>query len=87
MNLMRAFADEKETAEDQNQVSSRDLLTQDREKRLGQPHQPGQGQQQADAGEHGQSQAHDPAVVALRDRQFSHQDGDEDDIVNAQNDL
>ena len=55
--------------------------------RLGQPRQPHDGEQQRDAREHRQREAGDARRLAPLRRQPAHQDGDEDDVVDAEHDL
>ena len=62
-------------------------MLQDRKQGAGQTHHPGQGQQQEQPGDHGQRQAQDPRAVALVLGQPAYQDGNEDDVVDTQDDF
>jgi hypothetical protein len=59
-------------------------VIQHREYRLGQADDPRQHQQQADAHEHRQEQAEPAGELLLLARQFVDQDGDENDVVDTQ---
>jgi len=80
VDLFRAFPEEKESAADQDQVAAGDLRAGDREKRLGQRHDPGDREQEAEAGQHRQRQADEARARALLLGQAADQDGDEDDV-------
>ncbi len=71
----------------QDQVSARDSLVQHGEERLGETHHPGQREQQQDAGAHGEPQPQNARFLALSLRQAADQDGDKDDVVDAQHDF
>ena len=59
-------------------------MAEDGEKRPGQVHQPCQREEEKDSGDHGKGQADDPRSVLLRPGELSAQDGDENDIVDAE---
>ena len=87
VNLVRALGDQEEAADDENQVAAGNLLAERGEERGGQPHHPRNRQQQADADEHRQRQAQLARPLALLLRQLPRQDRDEDDVVDAEDDL
>ena len=72
---------------DQDQVAARDLVPPEREQRRGQPDDPGEREEQEDAGAHRQQQSEAPRGRLLRRRQLPGQDGNEDDVVDAEDDL
>jgi hypothetical protein len=57
--LEGALAEQEEPAKYQDQVGAGDLLTYDREKRLGQPDDPGQREEEQDPHEHSQPKPYD----------------------------
>jgi hypothetical protein len=54
---------------------------------VGEAHDPGDGEEQQDAHAHRGEQAGAPRLALLIDRQLARQDGDEDDVVDAQHHL
>ena len=64
-----------------------ELVLEEREQRLGQGHHPADAQQQQDAHAHGREDAHAAGAVALILGQLVGEDGDEDDVVDAEHDL
>jgi hypothetical protein len=86
VDLVHALPQQEQPAEDQDQVAAGDLLH-EREQRLGQPHDPGERQQQQDARQHRQQQPQPPCQRAARLGKAPDQDRDEDDVVDAEHDL
>jgi hypothetical protein len=87
VDLVRALGQQEEAAEDQHQVSARDLLADDGEERGREADDPAQREEQGDAHEH---RHHEPEAAGLGlvlFRQLAGQDGDEDDVVDAEDDL
>src|SRR6185503_20979274 len=78
---------QEQPADRQDQIASGELVAEDREEGGGQAAQPGQGKQQQDARAHRQQQAGAPRRQLLRRGQLSRQDRDEDDVVDAEDDL
>ncbi len=87
VNLVRALGDQKEAADDENQVTAGNRLAERGEDRGGQAHHPRNRQQQADADEHRQRQAQLARPLALLLPQLPGQDGDEHDVVDAEDDF
>ncbi|MCY1442646.1 hypothetical protein D9M71_590230 [compost metagenome] len=75
------------TAEQHDQVTAGEALVEDLDQRLGQGHQPGDAGQQAQAHDQRQRQAEQPRAVTLMGRQLVRQDGDEHQVVDAQDDF
>ncbi len=74
-------------ARDQDQIAAGNLLTEDGEKRLDQPADPGEQEQEPDAHEHGEGEADPSRELAARLGQLVHEDRDENDIVDAEHEL
>ena len=87
VDLVGTFGDKEQPPQQQDQVSARDSLVQHGEERLGETHHPGQREQQQDAGAHGEPQPQNARFLALSLRQAADQDGDKDDVVDAQHDF
>jgi hypothetical protein len=87
VDLPRRFVDQEQPADDQDQVASADLVTQEAEERLRQPHHPHDREQQRDAGQHRDRQPQLARLRALVRRDFVGEDRDEDDVVDAEHDL
>ncbi len=87
VDLEGALDQQEQAAAEQDQVAPGEGVIQDRKKGPGQGHHPDQGEQQGDAGEHRQGQAEDAGSGPLLLGQAGNQDGDEDDVVDAQDDL
>ena len=87
VDLVHALPEQEQAAADEDEVAARDLLPEHAEQRLGQPHDPGQRQQQQDARAHRERQAEPARKVAPFGRQPADQDRDEDDVVDAEHDL
>ena len=87
MDFARAFGNQEQTAANQDQVAPGEFVAEDGEDRRGQPHDPGQRQQQRDAEHESECEADAPRELSLPRRQACDQDTDEDDIVDAENDF
>lgn len=85
--LVRGFPDQEQATAEQHQVAAADALTEYAEKLARQTHHPGQREQQCQARKHREGQAEPPGLVALLGRQPADQDRNEDDVVDAENDL
>ena len=83
-NFMRGFVQQKQTAEQQDQVAPADALPQQAEQISRQAHDPAQREQQQQTRDHGKAQPQPARLVAQMRRQSPHQNRDEDDVVNAQ---
>src|SRR5690606_5767377 len=86
-DFQRALEQQEQAAEEQDQVAARDALAHHREQVGGQAHHPGDRQQQQDARAHGQGQADKARPGLLVLGQARNQDGNEDDVVDAQDDF
>src|SRR5690606_13891353 len=82
-----ALEQQEQAAEEQDQIASRDTLAPDGEQVIGQAHDPGDREQQQDARTHRQRQAKEARPGLLMLGQTRDQVGDEDDVVDAQNDF
>jgi hypothetical protein len=71
----------------QNQVPAGDLVVQCGKERRRQPHHPRDGQQQAKPGDHRQRQAQAAGPLTLLFAELTGEDRDEDDVVDAEDDL
>ncbi len=87
MNFVSAFGQQKKPANEKYKVSPGDLMLQNREQTGRQAHDPCNGQQQCDTGNHCEAESHNAAFAALRFRQAACNDGDEDNIVDAEHDF
>ena len=79
--------DQEQAAADQDQVAHREPVVADREHRLREPDDPRDRQQQEDPHPHREPEADRPGAVPLLRRQALHEHRDEDDVVDAQDDL
>ncbi len=87
VDLVGTLADEEQAPQQQDQIAAGDGFTQHGEERIGEAHHPGQREQQQDPGTHGEPQTQNTRFLTLRLRQATYQDGDKDDVVDAQHDL
>ena len=87
VNLARRLVDQEEAAGDQDQVAPRDAMAQHREQRRGELHDVGDTAQQAEPQDDRQPDAGAPCPRALMLRQLVGQDGNEDQVVDAQHDF
>ncbi len=81
------LADEEQSAEQEDEITPADFLPDDLEERVRQADHPAQAEEQEDAHSGGEAQAHDPRSILLLGRQLRGEDADEDDVVDAQDDL
>ena len=87
VDFVRRLRDQEHAAADQDDVAPGNPDAEDREQRIGQLHQPGQAEQHRDAKDEGEREADLPRPKRLIGRAARHQDGNEDDVVDAQHDL
>jgi hypothetical protein len=87
VDLPRALAQQEHASDEQDQVAPRDLLPRDAEQGCRQARKRGQREEEADAHEHRAQQADQAGPLLLRGRQLSGEDRDEDDVVDAEDDL
>jgi len=87
VDFARAFRDQEETACDENQVAAGERVPEQMEERSGQANDLGERGEQRDAREHGASQADATGAPLLLPREFARQDGNENDVVDAEDDL
>ena len=94
VNFKRAFAEEKETAENQNYIFYRDrefegvarsLQKFIHPKRLVELHHPGEHREQQNSRDERETQTKTPRFFLLITRQFSAENGNENDVVDAEN--
>jgi len=86
-DLVRGLVEQEQAAEQQHQVTAAEAIAGDREQVFGQAHHPAQRKQQQQPRDHREAQAQAAGKVALLRRQAADQDGDEDDVVHAQDDF
>src|SRR5256885_4690534 len=87
MNLARAFRDQEQTAGDENEFTAGDVDAKNREQWLGQPHHPGQREQEQNPQQHRKGETSAARAALLRERKLRGHDGDENNVVDAENDL
>ncbi len=87
VDLVSALGDEEESAEDEHEIAPRDLLAKDGEERRRELHDPAEREQQQDPHQHRQHQTDLAGPLLLGLGELSRQDGEEDDVVDAQDDL
>ncbi len=83
----RCSCQQEQAAEEQDQIAARDIVPDNGEPRRRQPDDPGEREQQHDARDHRAQQAEAACARLLRDGQLPGEDGDEDDVVDAEDDL
>jgi hypothetical protein len=86
-DLARCLVEQEQPAAQQHQVAPAEGVAGDREQLGRQAHDPAERQQQRDARDHRERQAGAARLVALCSGEPAHQDGQEDDVVDAQHDL
>ena len=87
VQLHGALEQQEQAAGEQDQIAAGERLVENSEQRRGQGDQPGDAGQQHQAHDQRQDQANHPRPVALGGRQLVGEDGDEDQIVDAKDDL
>ena len=87
VNLAGALENQEQPAAREDHRPARELDTEQRHERPRQAHHPDDRQQQRDADEHREEQAHPPGALALAGGQLPRHDRDEDDVVDAEDDL
>ena len=87
MQFNRAFEQQKETPCHQDQVAAGKLSTAYRQERSRQAHQRGNRGQQGQPHDQRQQQSQHPRAITFRGRQFVGQDGNENEVVDPQDDL
>src|SRR5262249_60207750 len=87
MDLIGTLGEEKQSPQKQNEITAGDRMLPHRQQRGGETQHPAQRKEQSNAHEHGQSQAYEPRRSPLLQRQFVDQNGDKNDVVNAEHDL
>src|SRR5215217_2662456 len=87
MHLVRALCEKEESAYQEDDVTSGDLLTQHREERCGEADDPGDREEQQDAHEHREPETYASGCLALFDGKLAGKNGYEDNVVYAKNDL
>src|SRR5690554_3681346 len=87
MDLERRLTEQEQAAADQNQIPSGESDIEDREELGLKPHDPRDDEQQQDARAHREAQPEDPCALSLRLGQAPDENGDENDVVDAEDDL
>ncbi|MNJ00631.1 hypothetical protein D3C73_1600150 [compost metagenome] len=78
-----AFPEQKQTAEEQNEVTPGNALPHDLEKVVRKPHDPRDGEQQHDSCDHRQSQAEDTRACLHVGWHAAYKYRDHDDVIDA----
>ena len=87
VNLVGGFGQQEESAHYEYQIPAGNLLAEHAEPGVHQADDPGQAEQQGEAGEHGKADSQRSGEIPLSLRQPAYQDGDEDDVIDAQHDF
>src|SRR5207245_11768680 len=87
VNLTGALPQEEQAPQEENHVPSGERVPEHAEERAREAHDGGQGEQQENARPHGQGEADGAGPSLGVGRQLSGQDRDEDDVVDAEDDL
>jgi hypothetical protein len=84
---VRSLPQQEQATEQQHQVTAADADAEDVEEVGLEAHDPAEREQQQQARDHGEAQAQAAGLVAHVGGQAADQDGDEDDVVNAEDDF
>src|SRR5690606_20249508 len=87
MDLVGGLSDEEEAAKDQDEAPPADLDARHLEERPREPHDPGNAEEQRQPGDERASEPEPAGAGSLLRRQPPGQDRNEDDVVDAENDL
>src|SRR3954470_24231168 len=87
MNFMRRLGNEEKPAANQDDVAPGDAAVEDRDDRLGQADQPRQSRPHDDAKHEGEREPDRPRLLRARGVKPRREYGDEDQIVDAENDF
>jgi hypothetical protein len=87
MDLHGGLADQEEASEQQDEIAPRDVVPQHREERPRELHDPGDAEQQQDARDERPRQPQRAGLGLLLGRQLTGENGDENDVVDAEHDL
>ena len=87
MDFKGALDQQEKTASDQDQVAAGKRMAPDGKQGLAQAHDPRDGDQEYDPHDHGKCQPDQSGALSLLFRQAANQNGDENDIVDAQYDF
>ena len=87
VDLGGGLPEQEDAATDEDDVAPREVTIEQRDERLRQADDPRDRQQQQDPHSHGQPQADVSGLIALVRRKPLHEDRDEDDVVDAEDDL
>ncbi len=87
MDLERGLSDQEQPAADQDQVAPGHAAAKYGEQRRGEPDDPGDRQEKENPHEHRGQQARATRPCLLVAREFPRQDGDENHVVDAEDDL
>src|SRR5262245_34338538 len=84
---MGALGDQEKPADYEDEIAPGNLLVKKRKKRGGETDNPGNRKKQDNAHYHRQAQAEEAGSGLLRGRQFACKNGDEDNVIYAENDF
>src|SRR6266480_2232138 len=87
VNLAGALPQQEQAAQEEDQVAAGEGVAERAEQRPREPHDAGEREQQEDARHHGEREAHGTGARLLAGGQLTGQDRDEDDVVDAEDDL
>ena len=84
MNFLHAFPDQEKSAKEHHEVFSREAMTEQREQWVDELGEQKNEAQKDDARDECEHEADVPRTGLLLGREFSGEDGDEDDVVHAE---
>ena len=87
VDLRGGLGHQEEAAAHEHQVAAGDVAPEDREERRGEPHDPADGEEERQPRAEREEEAELARLVLLRGRQPAGEDGQEDDVVDAEDDL
>src|SRR2546423_2621209 len=87
VDFARALGQQKQPAGNEDQVATRYGMPEHGEERRGQSDDPRKRREERDAGDHRAEQSDAPRATLLLLGEFPRQDGNEDDVVDAEDDL
>jgi hypothetical protein len=87
VDLVGRLGDQEQAATEQDQVAPREASTENREQRLGEPHHPGQREEEPEPHDERERDAEAAGLRLVLGGQLGGEDRDEDDVVDAEHDL
>ena len=87
VNLAGALPQKEQAPQEEDEIAAGEGVAERAEQRPREPHDAGEGEQQEDARHHGEREAHGTGARLLAGGQLTGQDRDENDVVDAEDDL